>query len=151
MVRLNPRSFRVLNQDGASDMMHSVEGADHVGALLREAREASGRSVADVVASLRIRRVYLEAIEDGRFDELPGAAYAVGFVRSYATYLRLDAPALLVERQSDKNDRGKVEQCRWRGRALHIGLDDVPGQHGQPDARSYGHSGSDKDNVPPRW
>lgn len=97
MVRLNPRSFRVLNQDGASDMMHSVEGADHVGALLREAREASGRSVADVVASLRIRRVYLEAIEDGRFDELPGAAYAVGFVRSYATYLRLDAPTL-VER-----------------------------------------------------
>jgi len=96
MVRLNPRSFRVLNQDGASNMMHPVEGADHVGAFLREARETTGRTVADVAENLRIRRVYLEAIEDGRFDELPGATYAVGFVRSYAAFLRLDAPTLVT-------------------------------------------------------
>lgn len=92
MVRLNPRSLRVLDQDGEPDVMHSVEGGDHVGAFLKEAREVTGRSVADVAQTLRIRRVYLEAIEDGRFDELPGAAYAVGFIRSYATYLRLDVP-----------------------------------------------------------
>ncbi len=96
MVRLNPRSFRVLNQDSGADIMHSVEGADHVGAFLREARETTGRTVADVAQNLRIRRVYLEAIEDGRFDELPGATYAVGFVRSYAAYLRLDAPTLVA-------------------------------------------------------
>ena len=36
-----------------------------------------------------------QAIEEGRFEELPGAAYAVGFVRSYATYLGLDAEALV--------------------------------------------------------
>lgn len=77
-------------------MMHSVEGADHVGAYLREARETTGRTVADVAQNLRIRRVYLEAIEDGRFDELPGATYAVGFVRSYAAYLNLDAPELVA-------------------------------------------------------
>jgi cytoskeleton protein RodZ len=96
MVRLNPRSFRVLNQDSGADIMHPVEGADHVGAFLREARETTGRTVADVAQNLRIRRVYLEAIEDGRFDELPGATYAVGFVRSYAAYLRLDAPTLVA-------------------------------------------------------
>jgi len=96
MVRLNPRSFRVLNKDGASDMMHPVEGGDHVGAFLREARETTGRTVIDVAENLRIRRVYLEAIEDGRFDELPGATYAVGFVRSYAAYLRLDTPTLVA-------------------------------------------------------
>lgn len=90
MVRLKPRSLRVLDQDGEPDVMHSVEGVDHVGAFLKEAREVTGKSVADVAQTLRIRRVYLEAIEDGRFDELPGAAYAVGFIRSYATYLRLD-------------------------------------------------------------
>ena len=96
MVRLNPRSLRVLNQEGGTDSMQSVEGADHVGAFLREARETTGRSVADVAQILRIRRVYLQAIEDGRFDELPGAAYAVGFVRSYATYLRLDVPEVVA-------------------------------------------------------
>lgn len=77
-------------------MMHPVEGGDHVGAFLREARETTGRTVADVAQNLRIRRVYLEAIENGRFDELPGATYAVGFVRSYAAYLRLDAPTLVA-------------------------------------------------------
>jgi len=77
-------------------MMHPVEGADHVGAFLREARESTGRTVVDVAQNLRIRRVYLEAIEDGRYDELPGATYAVGFVRSYAAYLRLDAPTLVA-------------------------------------------------------
>ncbi len=96
MVRLNPQSLRVLNQDGASNEIHSVEGVDHVGAFLREARENTGRSIADVAQTLRIRRVYLEAIENGRFDELPGATYAVGFIRSYATYLRLDVPPLVA-------------------------------------------------------
>ena len=97
MVRLNPRSFRMLNQDGAADTIHSVDGVDHVGAYLREARENTEVSVADVAETLRIRRVYLQAIEDGRFEELPGTTYAVGFVRSYATYLRLDVPQI-VER-----------------------------------------------------
>jgi len=109
MVRLNPRSLRVLNQDGASDMMHSVEGADHVGSFLREARENAGSTVADIARNLRIRRVYLEAIEDGRFDELPGATYAIGFVRSYAAYLGLDAPAL-VERFKEEASGIQAQQ-----------------------------------------
>lgn len=96
MVRLNTQSLRVLNQDGASNAIHSVEGVDHVGAFLREARENTGRSISDVAQTLRIRRVYLEAIEEGRYDELPGATYAVGFIRSYATYMRLDVSALVA-------------------------------------------------------
>lgn len=101
MVRLNPRSIRVLDQNGEPDVMQSVEGVDHVGAFLKEAREVTGKSVADVAQTLRIRRVYLEAIEDGRFDELPGAAYAVGFIRSYATYLRLDVPETVARFKSE--------------------------------------------------
>lgn len=51
----------------------------------------------DYVAQiLRIRPSILTAIEKGEFDQLPGPAYAVGFVRSYATYLGLDAEALVV-------------------------------------------------------
>ncbi|MEH6753836.1 MAG: RodZ domain-containing protein [Alphaproteobacteria bacterium] len=124
MVRLNPRSIRVLNQDGAPNAIHSVEGVDHVGAFLREARENTGRSVADVAQILRIRRVYLEAIEDGRFDELPGAAYAVGFIRSYATFLRLDVPTIVarfkeeasgIESQQDLDFPTPVPEGRFPG------------------------------------
>lgn len=66
-----------------------------VAALLKEARESSGLDLGEVAAQLRIRRVYLQAIEDGRFDELPGPAYAVGFVRAFAEQLGLDGEEMV--------------------------------------------------------
>lgn len=67
----------------------------NVAALLKEARESSGLDLGEVAAQLRIRRVYLQAIEDGRFDELPGPAYAVGFVRGFAEQLGLDGEEMV--------------------------------------------------------
>jgi cytoskeleton protein RodZ len=65
-------------------------GASRVGADLREARLRLGWSLADLAQELRIRLPFLQAIEDGRVGDLPGAAYAVGFVRTYAAALGLD-------------------------------------------------------------
>ena len=65
-------------------------GASRVGAELRAARLRLGWSLEDVAQGLRIRLPFLEAIEEGRIGDLPGAAYAVGFVRTYATSLGLD-------------------------------------------------------------
>ena len=61
-----------------------------LGALLREAREASGRSIERIGAGLRIRPAYLRAIEAGAYEALPAPAYAIGFIRTYADYLGLD-------------------------------------------------------------
>jgi cytoskeletal protein RodZ len=60
------------------------------GAAMRDMRVAHNADLATVATTLRIRQVYLQAIEDGRFDELPGPTYASGFVRAYAEYLGLD-------------------------------------------------------------
>lgn len=68
-----------------------VLGASRVGAELRAARQRLGWALPDVAAMLRIRLPFLEAIEDGRVADLPGNAYAVGFIRTYATSLGLDA------------------------------------------------------------
>jgi cytoskeleton protein RodZ len=65
--------------------------ASRMGADLRAARERVGCTLADMAAHLRIRLPYLEAIEDGRIADLPGTAYAMGFVRTYAQSLGLDA------------------------------------------------------------
>lgn len=73
--------------DGGAE--HGIEAG--VGALLRASRLRCGHELHDVAASLRIRRPYLVAIEEGRYDDLPGMAYAVGFVRAYASHLGLDA------------------------------------------------------------
>jgi cytoskeleton protein RodZ len=61
-----------------------------VGADLRAARERVGWTLPAVSAHLRIRLPFLEAIEEGRIGDLPGNAYAVGFVRTYAQSLGLD-------------------------------------------------------------
>ena len=75
----------------AADETDPVLGASRVGAELRAARLRLGWRLPDVAASLRIRLPYLEAIEEGRVSDLPGNAYAVGFLRAYAGVLGLDA------------------------------------------------------------
>jgi cytoskeleton protein RodZ len=45
----------------------------------------------------RIRAKYLGALEDERFDVLPGPAYTKGFLRTYADYLGLDAQRFVDE------------------------------------------------------
>jgi len=62
-----------------------------VGERLRNARQARGLAFEDAEAATRIRRRYLEALEDEAFDELPGATYVKGFLNSYASYLGLPA------------------------------------------------------------
>lgn len=71
-----------------------------VGRLLRDQREALALSIEDVATRLRIRRSFLEAIEQGRFDQLPGAAYIPAFLRAYATHLGLDAEKVLTAYQA---------------------------------------------------
>ncbi len=66
-----------------------------IGERLRNAREARGLSLDEIEAATRIRRRYLEALEAEAFDQLPGAAYAKGFLRSYAAYLGLPPEDLI--------------------------------------------------------
>ncbi|HET9019097.1 MAG TPA: helix-turn-helix domain-containing protein [Acetobacteraceae bacterium] len=68
----------------------TAASAARVGAELRAARERLGWSLPELAAHLRIRLPYLEALEEGRIGDLPGVAYAVGFLRTYATVLGLD-------------------------------------------------------------
>src|SRR5579875_2638537 len=76
-----------------------------VGDDLRARREQLGWTLPAVAQHLRIRLPYLEAIEDGRTGVLPGAAYAVGFVRAYARSMGLD-PELFARRFRDEAQVG---------------------------------------------
>ena len=72
----------------------SANTLKEVGSELSEARAARGRSVADASTSLRLVPAYIEAIERGDMSALPSAPYVVGYVRSYANYLGIDADPL---------------------------------------------------------
>ena len=62
---------------------------------LKLARLSKELDLRDAAKTLRIQNVYLEALEDGRFDELPGSTYVAGFLRTYGDFLGLDGQDLV--------------------------------------------------------
>lgn len=68
-----------------------------IGASLREARTRRGLSPADVQKAIRIRERYLTALEEEKWDLLPGEVYAKGFLRTYAEFLGLDGDLYIDE------------------------------------------------------
>src|SRR3970040_2387988 len=67
-----------------------------LGAVLRDAREHLGLSVADVANQIKFAPRQIEAIEADDYQHLPEAAFLRGLIRSYAKILQLDAQALLA-------------------------------------------------------
>ncbi len=74
-----------------------LKAHDSIADTLRLARQEHGQDLRTVAQVLRIRHTYLEAIEKGEFEQLPGTAYAIGFLRTYAEFLGLDGEQI-VER-----------------------------------------------------
>ena len=68
-----------------------AEDFESVGSVLKRSRESYEEDLPAVARTLNIRLVYLQAIEDQRYERLPGPAYAVGFIRAYSDYLGLDS------------------------------------------------------------
>ncbi|MHB8462411.1 MAG: helix-turn-helix domain-containing protein [Vulcanimicrobiaceae bacterium] len=61
-----------------------------LGERFRVAREARGLTLSEVAEHIRIRSVYLGAIEDEKWDVIGAPVYARGFVRTYARFLGID-------------------------------------------------------------
>ena len=72
-------------------------GEMKIGERLEAARIGASLDLATVEDRTKIRRKYLRALEDERWDDLPSSAYAKGFLRSYAVLLGLDAEAIVDE------------------------------------------------------
>jgi cytoskeleton protein RodZ len=83
---LSRRRIHLREISGEADAPLETVGQD-----LRAARQRMGEDLATVSRVLKIRKDHLESLEEDRFEDLPGRAYAVGFIRSYADYLGLDA------------------------------------------------------------
>lgn len=66
-----------------------------VGDILRRTREHYGYSTHDIENAIRIKAPQIAAIEAGDVENLPARVYAIGFVRAYAEYLRLDGEKIV--------------------------------------------------------
>lgn len=77
-----------------------------VGQDLRAARLRRGDDLATISRALKIRKDHLEALEEDRFELLPGRTYAVGFVRTYSEFLGLDQAACVERFKAQIAGRG---------------------------------------------
>jgi len=76
-------------------MTDGADAAAGVGEELARARAALGLSIADIAQQLKFAVRQIEAMEQGRFEDLPSGTFARGMVRSYARLLKLDAEHLV--------------------------------------------------------
>lgn len=72
-----------------------------VGYTLRQERERQNLSINDIEEGTSIRALYIEAIENGEYDKLPGAIYTKGFIKNYAKFLEMDVDAVVKEFATD--------------------------------------------------
>src|SRR5579862_7717605 len=95
-----------------------------IGGSLREARVKRNLSPADVQKAIRIRDRYLQALEEERWELLPGDAYVKGFLRTYADYLGLDGNLYVEEYNSRfaRPDEAAFVPERFERRGTRLGV-----------------------------
>jgi cytoskeleton protein RodZ len=81
-----------------------------IGDRLRAEREKRGITIAKIAAELRINPQYLQAIEDGDPDRLPGGFFYRAFVRQYARYLKVDEDEIERELEALRPPQPSAEQ-----------------------------------------
>jgi cytoskeletal protein RodZ len=106
-----------------------------LGQLLKEARKEKGITLEQLEETTKIRRRYLEAIEDGDYHVLPGNFYVRAFIKSYAEAVGLDPnevlrmyrnviPAADLEpemqpiRRPRRNDNNAEKVMKWASHLL---------------------------------
>ena len=108
-----------------------MENADaSIGRILKERREELGYTLQAAEEETRIRKTYLDSLENNRFSELPGQAYVTGFIRVYARYLGLKSNPLLALLNDLQSVETRPEETIQTARPL-------------PDLRAGSSSGGD--------
>ena len=81
-----------------------------VGEILQKARTEKNLEYEDVEKKTRIRKKFLEAIEENDWDKLPSPTYIKGFIRNYSSFLGLKSEEMVAifRRQYTQNEQAKV-------------------------------------------
>lgn len=80
-----------------------------IGEYLRKAREEKELSLKDIQEITKIRLQYLEAMENGDFEGIPGEVYRKGFLVNFANAVGLDGQQLLEKYYQLKNEIPQIQ------------------------------------------
>lgn len=73
-----------------------------VGDILRAERERKGLTIRDVEEATSIRALYIQSIEENKYDVIPGEVYLKGFIKTYANFLNLDGNEVVNQYRQEK-------------------------------------------------
>lgn len=79
-------------------------GLTELGPNLRKVRSARGLTLDEAARDTRIRREFLEALEDDEFERLLGDVHVRGCLRTYASYLRLSPDKVVAAYAAGRTD-----------------------------------------------
>jgi cytoskeleton protein RodZ len=108
----------VTNQIQATDQddQNVVDFAESPGRRLRVQRQSRGMTIERVATQLHLRHEIIEALEQDRFEALPGAVFVTGYLRNYARLIGLDPAPLIAAYQaqagSAESDLGSTGPLR---------------------------------------
>lgn len=68
---------------------------ENFGSYLRHERELRGVPLEEISGATKIHIRFLQALEDNKFEELPGQVFIKGYIRSYADTIGSDAQEML--------------------------------------------------------
>lgn len=85
--------------------LYERDGGLEIGPALEKARRQHGLSLEEVEQATKIRKRYLQGLENDDYGVLPDAVYVQGFVKTYANYLGLDGEQLAEELRSRRQPR----------------------------------------------
>lgn len=83
-----------------------------IGDILKKKREESGKSIEYISDYLRIKSQYLNALEENNFNALPGQAYVIGFIKSYATFLNIPDVQKLINQYKNENNQNVSDSMK---------------------------------------
>jgi cytoskeletal protein RodZ len=102
------------------------------GETLRRERELRDISLREIADATKVNLRYLEALEQNRFDILPGGVFNKGFIRAYARFIGADGESLVdryLQEIAEREARAQAAAGAVPGATPH-----APGLHRPPEA-----------------
>ena len=81
-----------------------------IGETLRKEREKQRLTIQDIEEGTSIRASYIQAIESGEYNKMPGRVYVKGFIKNYANFLQLDGEDLVKQFLEEVAPTSEVEE-----------------------------------------
>ena len=97
---------------------------------LKQARIESGKTLEEISHSLKIRKQYLIALEEGDYDAIPGRVYTQGYLKLYANYLGISLDSGEEEEKQispdvvsqHRSDRLMLSNHKWKKYVIIISI-----------------------------